>query len=448
MAAVEEEQAGSASTVQEHVLDNGLRVLIQEVHTAPLATVWAWYRVGSKDEGPGLTGVSHWVEHMNFRGSTNIPREKVKGIIEQYGGYWNGYTWIDQTTYTETATRDALDRMLFIESERMGSCLYDPADCEAERTIIISELQGGENDPDTLLDQELTATAFRAHTYRHPTIGWLSDLQTMTRDDLYGHYRRFYVPNNATLVIVGDFDADAAMRDVVKRFGSIPAGDVGRRPQTKEPEQLGQRRVTISKDGTTAYLKIAHHAPAGDEAEFVPLLVLDAVLTGAKGVNLWASFRTPPPQRSARLYQALVNTGLASGITGSIVPTQLPFMYTVSATATEGTALDRLEDAAVAEIDRVARGGITPQELTKAKTQLRARLIFENDSITNIAHQLGYFATIGRWQDFHALPARIDAVTLEQVAQVAARRLAPTSRTIGWFSPAAAQTPAAQTPAQ
>ena len=448
MATAVEEQAGGASTVREHVLDNGLRVLILEVHTAPLATVWAWYRVGSKDEGPGLTGVSHWVEHMNFRGSTNIPREKVKGIIEQYGGYWNGYTWIDQTTYTETATRDALDRMLFIESERMGSCLYDPADCEAERTIIISELQGGENDPDTLLDQELTATAFRAHTYRHPTIGWLSDLQTMTRDDLYGHYRRFYVPNNATLVIVGDFDADAAMRDVVKRFGGIPAGDVGRRPQTKEPEQLGQRRVTISKDGTTAYLKIAHHAPAGDEAEFVPLLVLDAVLTGAKGVNLWASFRTPPPQRSARLYQALVNTGLASGITGSIVPTQLPFMYTISATATEGTALDRLEDAAVAEIDRVARGGITPQELTKAKTQLRARLIFEDDSITNIAHQLGYFATIGRWQDFHALPARIDAVTLEQVAQVAARRLAPTSRTTGWFSPAAAQTPAAQTPAR
>ena len=447
MATAVEEQAGGASTVREHVLDNGLRVLILEVHTAPLATVWAWYRVGSKDEGPGLTGVSHWVEHMNFRGSTNIPREKVKGIIEQYGGYWNGYTWIDQTTYTETATRDALDRMLFIESERMGSCLYDPADCEAERTIIISELQGGENDPDTLLDQELTATAFRAHTYRHPTIGWLSDLQTMTRDDLYGHYRRFYVPNNATLVIVGDFDADAAMRDVVKRFGGIPAGDVGRRPQTKEPEQLGQRRVTISKDGTTAYLKIAHHAPAGDEAEFVPLLVLDAVLTGAKGVNLWASFRTPPPQRSARLYQALVNTGLASGITGSIVPTQLPFVYTISATATEGTALDRLEDAAVAEIDRVARGGITPQELTKAKTQLRARLIFEDDSITNIAHQLGYFATIGRWQDFHALPARIDAVTLEQVAQVAARRLAPTSRTTGWFSPAAAQTPAAQTPA-
>jgi zinc protease len=432
-----EEQAGGASTVREHVLDNGLRVLIQEIHTAPLATVWAWYRVGSKDEGPGLTGVSHWVEHMNFRGSTNIPRDKVKGIIEQYGGYWNGYTWIDQTTYTETATRDALDHMLFIESERMGSCLYDPADCDSERTIIISELQGGENDPDTLLDQELTATAFRAHPYRHPTIGWLSDLQTMTRDDLYGHYRRFYVPNNATLVIVGDVEADAAMRDVVKRFGNIPSGDVGRRTPTKEPEQLGERRVTVSKNGTTAYLKIAHHAPAGDEAEFFPLLVLDAVLTGAKGVNLWASFRTPPPQRSARLYQALVNTGLASSVSGSIVPTQEPFVYTISATATEGTALERLEGAAVAEIERVACGGITPQELTKAKTQLRARLVFENDSITNVAHQLGYFATIARWQDGPALAGRIESVRLDEVALVAARRLTSMHRTIGWFSPAA-----------
>ena len=436
MATGVEEQAGGTSTVREHMLDNGLRVLIQEVHTAPLATVWAWYRVGSKDEAPGLTGVSHWVEHMNFRGSTNIPREKVKGIIEQFGGYWNGYTWIDQTTYTETATRDALDHMLFIESERMGSCLYDPADCESERTIIISELQGGENDPDTLLDQELTATAFRAHTYRQPTIGWLSDLQTMTSDDLYGHYRRFYVPSNATLVIVGDIDADAAMRDVETRFGGIPSGEVGRRAQTKEPQQLGQRRVTLSKSGTTAYLKIAHHAPAGHEAEFFPLLVLDAVLTGAKGVNLWASFRTPPPQRSARLYQALVNTGLASGVSGSIVPTQEPFVYTISATATEGTSLERLEQAAVAEIDRVAREGITPQELTKAKTQLRARLVFENDSITNIAHQLGYFATIARWQDFHAMSGRIESVTLEQVSQVATRRLSPVSRTIGWFSPA------------
>ena len=179
--------------------------------------------MGSRDEGVGLTGASHWVEHMNFKGTVNIPREDMKGIVERFGGMWNGYTWIDQTTYLETASRDALDRMLFIEAERMNDSLFDRDECESERTVIISELQGGDNDPEQVLDTELTATAFRAHTYRHPTIGWLHDLQAMTRDDLYAHYRRFYVPCNATLVVVGDVEADQVLRQVERHFGRIPA---------------------------------------------------------------------------------------------------------------------------------------------------------------------------------------------------------------------------------
>jgi zinc protease len=421
--------------VHEQVLQNGLRVLVQEVHTAPLATVWCWYRVGSKDEAPGFTGVSHWVEHMNFKGTTNIPRDQVKGLVERYGGYWNGYTWIDQTTYTETASRDALDHLLFIEAERMARGLYDPADCESERTVIISELEGGENDPDQLLDQELTATAFRAHPYRHPTIGWISDLRALTRDDLYSYYRRFYVPNNATLVIVGDVDTADVVSRVATHFDPILPGALPRRSYTEEPEQLGERRVAISKEGTTAYLKIAYHAPSITDPDFFPMLVLDAVLSGAKGINLWASFRTPPPQRSARLYQALVNTGLASAVSGSLVPTQHPFLYTVSLTATEGVGLKTIEDAALAELDRVRVNGVTEHELDKAKRQLRARLVFENDSITNLAHQLGYFDTIASWTEVPSIGARLDAVTLDQVAAVAAARLTPRNRTIGWFDP-------------
>jgi len=432
-----ERSAPAASHVHEEVLDNGLRVLIQEMHTTPLASVWCWYRVGSKDEPSGQTGVSHWVEHMNFKGTTNIPRDKVKGIIEQFGGYWNGYTWIDQTTYTETAIRDALDRMLFIEAERMANCLYDPADCESERTVIISELQGGENDPDTLLDQELTAAAIKAHPYRHPTIGWLSDLQAMTREDLFAYYRRFYVPNNATLVLVGDVETNEALRAVVRHFGGIAPAEVVRRPHTREPEQLGERRVTLQREGTTAYLKLGYHAPAIGDADFFPTLVLDAVLTGAKGINLWASFRTPPPQRSARLYRALVDGGLASAVTGGIVPTAEPFLYTISCTATSGTPLARLEEAALAEMEAVRRHGITTAEREKAVHQLCARLVFENDSITNIAHQLGYFETIAGWRLVSTLRERIEAVTLDQVAAAAAERLAPRNRTVGWFEPLA-----------
>src|SRR5262249_7731400 len=161
-------------------------------------------------------------------------------------------------------------------------------DCESERTVIISELQGGENDPDQLLDQEVTATAFKAHPYRHPTIGWSSDLKTMNRDDLYGYYRRDYVPNNATLVIVGDADTDRALRRGEGHFGGIPSGPEPPRLITTEPEQTGERRVSIRKEGTTAYLKVAFHAPGVTDPAFVPLLILDAALTGAKGINLWS----------------------------------------------------------------------------------------------------------------------------------------------------------------
>ena len=421
--------------MRETTLDNGLKVIVREEHAAPLASVWCWYRVGSKDEQPGLTGVSHWVEHMNFKGTTNIPRDQVKGIIEQFGGSWNGYTWIDETTYLETASRDALDRMLFIESERMANCLYHPDDCESERTVIIAELQGGENDPDQLLDQELVATAFKAHPYRHPTIGWQSDLETMTRDDLYGYYRRYYIPNNATLVVVGDVETDDVLRRVERQFGGIAPGPPPARIRTVEPEQTGERRLTIRKEGTTAYLKIGLHAPGANDDLFMPLLVLDAVLTGAKGINLWASFRVAAPQRSARLFRALVERGLASAVSGAMLPTAQPFIYTISATARNGVPLADVEAALVEELDRVRRDGVTPAELAKAKTQLKARIVFDNDSVTHIAHQLGYFETIGAADLVDAAPSRIEAVTIDAVARAARDVLAPANRTIGWFEP-------------
>jgi zinc protease len=417
------------------VLGNGLTVLVEEVHTAPLASVWCWYKVGSKDEVTGCTGISHWVEHMNFKGTTNIPREEIKGIIEKFGGSWNGYTWIDQTTYMETASTAGLDRMLFIEAERMANCIYDPADCESERTVIISELQGGENDPDSLLEQEVIAAAFKVHPYRHPTIGWLSDLETMTRDDLYQYYRRNYVPNNATLVVAGDVDTDDVLRRVEKQFGGIPAGPVPRRVRVAEPEQFGERRIEVSRQGTTAYLKLAYHAPAVADPDFFPMLVLDAILTGAKGLNLWSSFRTPPPQRSARLYRSLVERRLASSVSGGLLPTEHPFLYLVSATAMEGVAPADVEAAATAAFDLVVKDGIAERELTKAQNQLRARLVFENDSVTNLGHQLGYFETIATTDIYREAPRRIASVTSADVNRVAKRYLRTDRRTVGWFHP-------------
>jgi zinc protease len=437
--------AGATSTAEPGLriasLDNGLTVLIQEVHTAPLVSVWCWYRVGSKDEGPGLTGVSHWVEHMNFKGTSGIPRERMKGLIDRHGGTWNGYTWIDQTAYFETATRDALDDMLFLEAQRMAEGLYDPAECESERTVIISELHGSENDPEQLLDTEVTATALKVHPYRHPTIGWLPDLERMGREDLYGHYRRYYAPNNATLVVVGDVAADHVLHLAERSFGLLAPAPQPARVTAVEPPQIGERRVTIEREATATYLKLAYHAPALSEPDFFPMLALDAVLTGAKGLNLWVSFRGVPPQRRSRLYRALVEQGLASSVSGALLPTEHPFLYTISATAAVGTPAATLEAVALAALDEVCASGVTDDELARAKRQLRARLVLQNDSVTNIAHQLGYYHTIQALDLYHALESRIDAVTQADVAAVAGRYLEKSGRTIGTYVPLPGSSP-------
>ena len=234
-------------------LDNGLKVLVQEEHTAPLASVWCWYKVGSKDERPGLTGVSHWVEHMNFKGTTNIPRDQVKGIIEQFGGSWNGYTWIDQTTYLETATRDALDRMLFIESERMASCLYHPDDCESERTVIISELQGGEN--------SRTSCSIRSdgHRFRRIPTGTRPLAASRSGDETREICSAITAVLRAEQRDAGDCRRldTTRLRRVEHHFGRSPG--LGRRGSAPSTEQTGER-ADHRPEGTTR-IEGRYHAP-------------------------------------------------------------------------------------------------------------------------------------------------------------------------------------------
>ena len=220
-----------------------------------------------------------------------------------------------------------------------------------------------------------------------------------------------------------------------KQFGSIAPGPEPRRVRTVEPEQLGERRVEVSREGTTAYLKLAYHAPAVGDPDFFPMLVLDAILSGAKGINLWSSFRTPPPQRSARLYRALVERRLASSVGAGLLPTEHPFLYLISATAMEGVSRADVEAAATATLEDVAKNGVTDREVVKARNQLRARLVFENDSVTNLGHQLGYFETVASREIYQSAPARIADVPQADVERVAAKYLDSDRRTVGWFNP-------------
>ena len=416
-------------------LSNGLRVLLRPMHDAPLVSVWCWYRVGSRDERPGLTGISHWVEHMNFKGTRRISKADVTRQVELAGGLWNGYTWLDVTTYFETVQRDALDDMLRLEASRMTECLYSGKEVENERTVVISEMQGGENDPRTYLEREVTGTALQAHPYRWPTIGYLSDLRAITRDDLYRHYRAYYAPNNAILAVAGDFEPAEALRRIRRHFGRIPRGEEPPPIRTTEPEQSGERRLTLRRPSGAAYLHLAWPAPAVAEEDFAVLLVADGILAGAPSLNAWSGGQARGPSKASRLYRAVVDTGLASDVGSSLIPTRYPFLYAVQATLQPQVEAPRAEAAIQAEIGRLAQGEIEEADLLRSKQQFLARFALESESVTDVAHQLGFFETIGDHRLWLDMPARVEQVGADAVRRLAAARLDARHLTAGTLFP-------------
>ncbi len=415
-------------------LDNGLTVLLHEMRHVPLVSVWCWYRVGSRDERPGLTGISHWAEHMNFKGTRTFPRDQIVRHVELAGGMWNGYTWFDVTTYFETVAAAALDEMLALEASRMTGCLYAPREVERERTVVISELQGGENDPRTYLEKEVAATALQAHPYRWPTIGYLSDLQAITRDDLYRHYRTYYIPNNAILVVAGDFESSKALALVRRRFGRLRPGPAPPAIRTVEPDQSGERRVRVRRPSGATYLDIAWHAPAATDPDFPAYLVLDGILAGGPSVNAWAR-GGGGPGKSSRLYRALVEGDLASEFFTSMIPTRHPYLYRILATLKEGVDPARVESAVQEEIGQLAKGDIDAADLERSKNQFLARDAMESESVTDVAHQIGFFETIASHRLWLDLARRVGAVRTADVARLARVRLDTARRTVGVLIP-------------
>jgi zinc protease len=418
-----------------YTLDNGLQVLLKPLHNAPLVSTWAWYHVGSKNEAPGITGASHWVEHMNFKGTTNIPKQQIKGLIENQGGFWNGYTFIDQTTYMETLAKEGLDTALFLEAERMSGSLFESDEVSSERTVIISELQGNENDPSELLDREVTASAFRAHPYGWPVIGWQSDLETMTRDDLYDHYRNYYSPDNATLVVVGDIDIDETKAMIEKHYGKIAKWEGKRRAVTTiEPKQMGERRVKVRREGTTPLLQISYHAPGMADDDFYALLLFDALLAGPGGLNIFGGFSSGAG-RSSRLYKDIIDGNLAASVGGFILPTEHPYLYTIYAVLNDELDFEKVENSIYQTIEDLIHRPVSKEELQKTRNQLQARLAFEVEGITNIAHQLGFYSTIGHLESYESAFDRFATLTLDDARAAASKYLGEPNRTVGQFWP-------------
>lgn len=418
--------------IRETHLDNGLMVLTKEVHAAPVASSWLWYRVGSRNERTGITGVSHWVEHMMFKGTPRYGKGEIHHLISRNGGSHNAGTSRDFTTYYETLPSDRIELALELEADRMLNSTFDENEVQSERTVIISEREGLENYPQFHLSEELNAVAFKVHPYSHETIGWKCDLQAMTRDDLYSYYRTYYVPNNAVLVLIGDFKTAAILDTVQKLFGAIPAGPPPPSVRAVEPEQQGERRLVVRRPGGAAYVSIGYHAPQATHPDFWPMFVLACVLSGVGSLNVGSPGASG---KSARLYRQLVEKRYAVDANVYYGWSKDPDLFTIAATAWQGVSPARLEAAIVRELERIAKEPPTDEELASIRKQVRTQVVYSGDGVANLGSTLGSFEIASSYRDFYALLDKVSSVTAGDVQRVAAAYLRETNRTVGWFTP-------------
>src|SRR6266852_6046822 len=308
-----------------------MTLLLKEQHNAPLISWWVLYRIGSRNEPTGRTGISHWVEHMMFKGTDQFPAGYLDKAIDREGGVWNAQTSYDYTAYFETMPADRIDLGLRAESDRMVGAKFDPEEVESERTVIISERQGHENSPLFWLGEEMSAASFRVHGYHHEIVGDMIDLETMTRDDLFQHYKTYYAPNNAIGAIVGDFDAADMIKRVEGLFSAIPSAPLPRPFVRPEPPQQGERRVTIERPGPTEFLSVAYRVPEATHADWMKLYMLDSILGGASGFG-----GVGIGNKTSRFYRSLVKTELAASFSSGLLPSIDPYVYGIDVTLREG----------------------------------------------------------------------------------------------------------------
>jgi len=408
--------------VKSFVLSNGLRVLLAPVGSSPTVSVWVWYRVGSKNEHPGITGASHWVEHMLFEGSPHFPKGQVERSVLMVGGEINAFTDTDFTAYFTTVPKEHLSLPLDIESDRMTRAAITDEEVARERTVIHSEREGNENWPEFRVEEELFQLAFRVHPYRWEVLGRRRDIEQMTAEQLREYYRRFYGPKNAVLVVVGGFDARSTEQEVRRKFSHLPAWGDDVTVQDVEPPPSGERRSVLRGPGTTPYLQIGWRSPPLNDPRTPALLVVDTILGGesrvfSAGVG-WRGRREHP---TARLYRTLVEKGLAVRATSGWSPRVYPSLFTVQAQAAPGVALDRLEEGVERAVERLRRDGPTAREMADVKTRVRRGAALSYEGSTSTGFRIGYFSTL------HSLD--LEDELYDRLLRVSARAVRDAART-------------------
>lgn len=411
--------------VRKTVLENGLTVLTKEVNTAPVVTVQVWYRVGSRNETPGINGIAHQLEHLMFKGTTERPMQFGR-FFSALGSESNAFTSYDMTAYFGTAEQDKLEPLLVLEADRMANAVIADQELTSEKRVVISELQGYENSPSYRLSRAVMKAAFPNNPYGLPVGGTKADVERFTVKQVRDYYRTFYRPDNATLILVGNFRTEEVLKMVKASFGQVAKPNIPL--PTEPPTATGPTAspapsdpIVLREAGSAALLNAVYPLPNINHPDLPALQVMDYILTGG---------------RSSRLYQTLVESGLASDAEGGAANLIGGGWYEFSATAAPGKTLTEIDQALQQMVADLRQRGVSQEELERAKAQLRASMILQNRDITSQAIQLGdSYVTTGDYRFTDRLLTAISNVSAADIQRVAQTYLAPNARTVGWFEP-------------
>ena len=418
-----QETANLFDQVVEHQLKNGLKVLLLKEDRAPIITIQLWYRVGSRNECLGKTGISHLCEHLMFKGTARYGPKVFSREVGRVGGSDNAFTGRDYTAYFETGPKDQLHKWLEMEADRMKGVNVDEKNFQLEKQVVIEERRmRTEDDPVSFMTEAALAATFEAHPYQWPVIGWLHDIESISLEDYQNYYHRFYQPNNCTLVVVGDIEPQEALKVIEAVFGDLPAGPEPPQVTAKEPQQFGERRVQVHREAQFPSLLMSYHAPNWQDQDAYPLELLDRILSQG---------------RSSRLYKELVykqKLALEAGAEYNLDTTD-PFVFMLFGQPMPGKTVSQLEAALNAEIKKMQTELVSDTELQKAKNQTTASFYMALDSIFYRGMLLGRTATVGNWTLLKEFIPKIQQVTAEEVRRVARKYLVPENRTIGILVP-------------
>lgn len=415
--------AGLQEQVFETVLPNGLKVILLENHKAPLVTFQVWYRVGSRNEPWGKTGISHVLEHMMFKGTQKIGPEEFSRTIQENGGNDNAFTSRDYTAYFQNLSSDRIQVSLDLESDRMQNLLLREEDFRTERMVVMEERRlRTEDNPTGVLVEQLQAIAFQIHPYRWPIIGWMEDLKRLTLEDLKEYYKTYYNPGNAFLVVVGDFKKEELLPRIEKAFGSYSKGVVPNQERDKEAPQMGEKRIFVKREAQLPTILMAYHVPNLRDPDSYVLEVIATLLSGGK---------------SSRLYQNLIREKrlvLSADADYSLLSRD-PYLFFLSAEPLPNKESVEVEKALDQEIERLQKDLVSERELEKVKNQMEAPFIFGQDSIFFQALVLAQHEIAFSWKAIDDYLPSIRKVTAEDIQRVAKKYLIPDNRTVGILIP-------------